>query len=168
MGCEDDKSYDCDLRTKKGGGEETAAFHDVHLGIPAETPSIKISDSTSSLILSAGEPCSPFTPRAETFIIESTITSRPAINITINNRSISTTCLPGGICANFSQVTCTMKEELQAEEANNILIIMAYEDLMTWEFCIGSVVRSGLTDAALKGCNVIDLMLYSLIIVLFL
>ena len=150
MGCEDDYSYDCDLRTRKGGGEETAASHDVHLGIPAETPSIKISDSTSSLILPAGEPCTLFTPRAETFIIESTITSRPALNITINSRSINTTCVPGGICANFSEVTCTMKEEFPAEEANNLQVIMAYEDLMTWEFCIGSMVQS---TSALKGTS---------------
>ena len=119
------------------------AKRDVYLGRP-DYPRVTISSGVNSVRLSNSTECKPFTVTTDTVTVESSVSSRPKVNISINGQAINLACNPYGLCADSGQVQCVMMETLRVTMEQELHVVITYmgrtdegsQQLLSWNYCV--------------------------------
>ena len=122
----------------------TMAKRDVYLGRPADYPHVTISSGINSVRLSNSTECTPFTVTTDTVTVESSVSSRPKVNISMNGQAVNLACNPYGLCADSGQVQCVMMEMLRVNVERELHVVITYmgrtdngsQQLFSWNYCV--------------------------------
>ena len=81
----------------------------------------------------------------DTVTVESAVSSRPKVNISMNGQAVNLACNPYGLCADSGQVQCVMMEMLRVMNVERELhVVITYmgrtddgsQQLFSWNYCV--------------------------------
>ena len=118
----------------------------VHLGQPAHDPLVTVTsdDIDGAELYNSSSQCTEFTVTTDTVTVETSISSRPKVNVSINGHEVDLTCSPYGPCNESGQVRCEMMETLSVKNMGRelrveIVYLTSTEEepheLLTWKYC---------------------------------